>query len=647
MRARICSFFLLLVFVVASVASAQNKGYDSHKTFDPTFLNSPGTQYRSGSGAPGPAYWQNEADYQIHVKLDPEQSRITATDQITYTNNSPDPLPFLWLQLDQNIFSQKGESSRMRGNTSSNDKQYGYEITSVTVTQNGKTVKPNYQIDGTRMQVELPKSLQPKGKSLQLNIKYAYNVNPRFLRTGRMQSKDGPMFSIAQWYPRMCVYDDVRGWNTLPYLGSGEFYLEYGNFDYYVTVPWDMIVVGSGKLQNPQDVLTGEEQKRLDKARQSDETVSIIKPDEVGDKDTRPTHSGDLTWHFKIQNARDVAWSASKAYIWDAARINLPSGRKALAMSAYPKESMGKNMWTRATQYVKKTLEYNSKQWFEYPWDTAVCTVEPGGGMEYPGIVFVAWKDSGARLWNVITHEYGHNWFPMTVGSQERRYAWMDEGFNTFIDILSTQNFNDGEWGNYAPWVTDPEKLADNMQQEQDPIITRPDASDEVGLIGYNKPGLGLYILRQYILGPDRFDYAFRKYTHDWAFKHPTPKDFFRTMNNASGEDLNWFWKEWFYTTWTLDQSVEDVHYVNQDPSQGSYITIKNNNQMVMPATVKVWEANGKSSTVDLPVEIWQRGGNWTFKYDSSSKIDSVKIDPNNQLPDVKLSNNTWKPMAQ
>jgi aminopeptidase N len=307
---------------------------------------------------------------------------------------------------------------------------------------------------------------------------------------------------------------------------------------------------------------------------------------------------------------------------------------------------MGKNMWNRATQYVKKTLEYNSKQWFEYPWNSAVCTVEPGGGMEYPGIVFVAWKDKDARLWNVITHEYGHNWFPMIVGSQERRYAWMDEGFNTFIDILSTQNFNNGEWGDYAPWVTDPEKLADNIETEHDPIMTRPDASSEVGLIGYNKPGMGLYILRQYILGPETFDYAFQTYTHNWAFKHPTPKDFFRTMNNASGENLNWFWKEWFYTTWTLDQSVEDVHYVNQDPADGSYITIKNNNQMVMPVTVQVWESNGDTGTEDLPVEIWQRGGSWTFRYHSSSPIDSVKIDPNNKLPDTDLSNNTWKPIG-
>lgn len=636
---------VLVLFTAAGIATAQNQQsvYDQHQAFDPTFLNEPGTAYRSGSGIPGPAYWKNEADYHINVKLDPEQNLISGTDDITYTNNSPDALPFVWLQLDQNLFS-KDSRAALTTPYMIPDSEFtqGYDIKSVKIEQDGKTMNADYLISDTRMQIRLPEAIKPKGGKLRIMIDYSYTVSPRFIRTGRINAEQGPEFSIAQWYPRMCVYDDVRGWNTLPYLGNGEFYLDYGNFDYSVTVPWDMIVVGSGELQNPKQVLTKTEMERLDKARNSDKTVFIIKQNEVGNKDTRPSHSGDLTWHFKMHNSRDVAWAASKAFIWDAARINLPDGKKSLAMSAYPEESATKEGFLRSTQYVKSTIEYNSKMWYEYPWPVAVCTIEPGGGMEYPGMVFCSWKATGHRLWLVITHEYGHNWYPMTVGSQERRYPFMDEGFNTFIDILSTFNFNHDEFGYYEPWVGDPQLLVPALKKEKDPIMTRPDASTETGLIAYNKPGLGLYILRQYVLGPKRFDYAFSKYTHEWAFKHPTPKDFFRAMNNAAGENLNYFWKGWFYKNWLIDQAVTDVHYVHDNPADGSLITIENLQKLPMPVKVKVYESNGKSGEKDLPVEIWQRGGKWQFEYSSTSRLDSVIVDPDHQLPDIDLSNNKW-----
>ncbi len=636
---------LLMICGTVGIALAQDQQsvYDQHQAFDPTFLNEPGTAYRSGSGIPGPDYWQNEADYRINVKLSPEQNKISGTDEITYTNNSPDELPFVWLQLDQNIFRKDSRGAMTRRPGTPDDRfTNGYDITSVKVEQNGKTIKAGYLVSDTRMQIRLPEAMKAKGGKIRIMIEYSYTVSKQYIRTGRIDSKNGPVFSVAQWYPRMCVYDDVRGWNTLPYLGSGEFYLDYGDYDYSITVPWDMIVVGSGELQNPQQVLTKDEQQRLDKARSSDKTVFIIDPDEVGNKDTRPKTNGELTWHFKIHNARDIAWSASKGFVWDAARINLPGNKQSLAMSAYPVESAQKDAWIRSTQFVKGTIEYNSKQWFEYPWPVAVCTIEPGGGMEYPGIVFVGWKYTGARLWDVITHEFGHNWFPMIVGSEERRYAWMDEGFNTFIDVLSTKNYNKDEFGYYEPWVGNRQDLVPLLEKEIDPIMTRPDVSSEVGLIGYRKPGMGMYILRQYILGPDRFDYAFRYYIDHWAYKHPTPKDFFRAMNNGAGENLNYFWKGWFYKNWFIDQAVSAVHYVHDNPDVGSLITIENLQKLPMPAVVKVYESNGKSGTEKLPVEIWQRGSKWQFKYDSSSRLDSVVVDPDRQLPDIDLSNNKW-----
>ncbi|MGD8428116.1 MAG: M1 family metallopeptidase, partial [Balneolaceae bacterium] len=462
----------------------------------------------------------------------------------------------------------------------------------------------------------------------------------------RLKTKNGWIYELAQWYPRMEVYDDVRGWTTLPYLGLGEFYEDYGDYDYYVTVPWDMIVAGSGELQNPQEVLTQEEMDRLEKAHNSDKTVSIIKADEVGDKDMRPKHNGELTWHFKMKNSRDISWAASRAFIWDGARVDLPSGRKAIAMSMYPVESAGNNAWGRSTEYLKNSMEIYSENFFEYPWNTATNIAGVAGGMEYPGIIFCDWKDKAGSLWGVTTHEIGHNWFPMIVGTNERRYMWMDEGFNTYINGRATELFNDGEYhyrgGNNA------HRMTGSLRRNDEPLMTRPDAIgfNHYGLY-YRKTALGLNILRNVVLGKDRFDYAFRTYVNVWAFKHPRPKDFFRLMNNATGEDLNWFWKEWFYKSWKLDQSVEQVRYTEQNPSKGAIITIKNNDQMVMPATVKVWESNGNTGSENLPVEIWQRGGTWSFKYNSTSPIDSVKIDPHNQLPDINLKNNTWFPMGE
>ena len=441
----------------------------------------------------------------------------------------------------------------------------------------------------------------------------------------------------------MCVYDDVEGWNTLPYMGLGEFYCDYGNFDYYITAPARMIVYGSGDLQNAAEVLTAQENERLAVAADSDKTIAIIKAGEVGKPGTRPAVKGDLTWHFTMKNTRDVAWAASDALVWDASRIKLPSGRKAMAMSAYPEESIGDTSWTRATEYLKASIEIYSKYYFEYPWNNAVNIGGNVGGMEYPGMIFCNYKETKSLLWWLITHEIGHNWFPMIVGSNERKYMWQDEGLNTYINDFADGLFNNGE---YAKDATLSDYVALNMNAlpfRRYPLMTVPEAMglNEVTEY-YQKTAAGLKMLRNVVVGPERFDYAFRKYTETWAYKHPTPYDFFRFMNNAAGEDLNWFWKEWFFTNWTLDQAITKIKYIDDNPANGAFITIENKGKMIMPVILKVVQLNGTSETIQLPVEIWQRGGTWTIKYASTGIIEKVILDPENLMTDVDRKNNVW-----
>ena len=637
----------LLALLISALSFAQQSKYDAHKLFDPNFLNQPGTIYRSGSGQPGPAYWQNRADYKISAALNTKENIVSGSETITYTNNSPDALPFIWLQLDQNLFTRESRgalSTPYEGARFGNqDFDGGDVIKFVKVIQGGNTVSPKYIITDTRMQIILPAAIKPKGDEIKIEIAWDFKI-PEYGsdRMGMQKTKKGVIYEIAQWYPRMEVYDDVNGWNTLPYLGAGEFYLEYGNFDYTINAPADMIVVGSGKLQNPDEVLTSVQQKRLDEAANSDSTIYIRTVDEVNKLDSVSTEKNTKTWHFIINNSRDASWAASRAFVWDAARINLPSGRKSLAMSVYPVESASDTAWERSTEYAKASIEYNSKKWFEYPYPVAVNVAGRVGGMEYPGIVFCSWKAFRGRLWGVTDHEFGHTWFPMIVGSDERRYMWQDEGLNSFINIYSTLNFNNGE---YKPRRNSARDLVPFLlRKDAEPIMTFSDVikSPYLSLVAYYKPAAVLYLLREYVLGHERFDYAFRTYIKRWAFKHPQPKDFFRTMNDASGEDLNWFWKGWFYKKWNLDQAVKDVKYIGNDPSKGVLITIENLEQMAMPVTVQVKEQNGKVGRVELPVEIWQRGGAWTFKYNSTSMIDSVVIDPDKILPDINPDNNVW-----
>jgi Peptidase family M1 domain len=645
--------FLFFLITFSSLLCQTERNYNPYEVFDPSFDLRPGTIYRSGSGAPGPGYWQNETDYKIAAELDDIKNSIDGNVEIDYTNNSPDNLNFVWLQLDQNRFKPDSRSAFLSPPQNDSLKfNGGFIIKTVIIEKDGKKSDADFTITDTRMQIKLSKPLKSKGGVLKIYISYSFEVAPMgFGRSGFMETKNGKIFDIAQWYPRMAVYDDLAGWNNLPFLGGGEFYLDYGSFDYNITVPWYMIVAGSGELLNPEKVLTKNEIRRLEKAKESDNTISIIDSDEIASPGIRPVNKGSLTWHFSMKNTRDVSWAASKAFIWDAAKINLPNNKNCIAMSVYPVESSGKNGWGRSTEYLKRSIEIYSKSWFEYPYPAAVNVGGPVGGMEYPGIIFCHWKAQNKNLWMVTTHEIGHDWFPMIVGSNERVNAWMDEGFDTFINIYATGEFNHGEYApkrdnEYAPKGGNPaqEIIPLLKNSEAPPIITYADAIPYkyVHPVEYYKTALGLVMLREDILGHNRFDYAFKTYINRWAFKHPSPEDFFRTINDAAGENLNWFWKEWFYKKWNLDQAVDSVKYINGDDTEGAFITIRNIDKMVMPVTILIKQSNGKSEKINLPVEIWEKSGIYNLQYKSTSKIDSIIIDPDENLPDINRANNTW-----
>lgn len=626
--------------------------YDYHDAFAPFFYTNNGTSTRSASGQPGAEYWQNRADYKLTAKLNEATNEIVGSGLITYTNNSPDKMNFVWMHLDQNLFKSDSRGNAVVPLTGSRNGAQGqafdggHKIKSVKVisTLKGKTseTEAKYLITDTRMQVFLPQVLNPKGGAVKIKIDFSFTSPLEGSdRMGVLETKNGKIFTIAQWYPRMCVYDDIRGWNTNPYLGASEFYLEYGDFDVSITVPSNHIVVSSGELLNPNAVYSAEELKRLEQAKQSDKTVFIRTAEEVA-KSSKMAVSSTKTWNFRIKNSRDLSWASSAAFILDGAKINLPSGKKSLALSVYPQESAGNDAWGRSTEYTKGSIENYSKRWMEYPYPVATNVAGNEGGMEYPGIVFCSWESKGADLWGVTDHEFGHIWFPMIVGSNERIFGWMDEGFNTFINSVSSVDFNNGEYKEPKADLHQRAEYYTNPNLET--IMSSPDNMKEanIGVLAYAKPSSGLIILREQILGEERFDLALRTYLERWAYKHPMPDDFFRTIENVAGEDLGWFWRGWFQNNWRLDQGINSIKYVKNDPKQGIVINIENFEKMAMPVILEVKTKSGKISRINLPVEIWQKNKSWSFKHESTEEIESILIDPDHILPDSNVTNNTW-----
>ena len=625
--------------------------YDPRLTFAPLTLPDPVNAYRSGNGAPGPAYWQNEADYEMHAALDTANKVLRNDEVITYTNNSPDSLTSLWIHLEQNIYRPDSRGHMVNGghrkklpvpdtDENPNDRTSdGFVLDSVAIERGKEQLPANYLVEDTRLQIHLPRPMAPKGSVLKIHLKYHYQIPGVWGgRTSWGASKQGDIYDIAQWYPRMCVYDDLRGWDTLPYIGS-EFYLEYGNFDYYVTVPSAMIVAGSGELVNPRDVLTSTQLARLQQARNSDKTVTIRTVAEANDPASRPPTAGPLTWHFRMDHTRDVVWSASPVFVWDAARINLPDGKTSLAESVYPPESAGDAAWGRSTEYVKDAVERFSRDWFPYPYPTAINVAGFSTGMEYPGVIFDGIEDKGKQLFWISAHEIGHTWFPMIVGSNERRNAFMDEGFNTFIDIGESADFQGGVYGpkrdsEYSAGGEPPDTILKVLEDPASPVLLMPAEAytwPATHPVSYFKGAYGMVLLREQILGKQRFDLAFRKYISDWAYKHPSPSDFFRAMSSEGGEDLSWFWRGWYMNNWRFDLAVVKI--------EGDQVTFQNKGQLVLPATVEVRYTDGTTARFRLPVEAWESKAEIVWPGDKP--VASVKVDPDHQLPDSDRTNNT------
>jgi Peptidase family M1 domain len=587
--------FLIIILLIAQSSQLMAQ-FNANKRFEQMEnLPTPNT-YRTASGSPGKEYWQQRADYDIKAELDDVERKITGSETITYFNNSPDELGYLWLQLDQNKFKNDaighvtetggigGQASFDKFKDLTDPKKYGYNILSVK-DKMGNALK--YTINATMMRIDMPAPVK-SGGSVSFSIDWNYLIADYDGRGGyEFYPKDGNVnYFIAHWFPRMAVYNDVYGWQHKQFLGRGEFTLNFGNYKVALTVPNDHVVGASGELQNPNAVLSAEQIKRWEKAKNATRPVVIVSQEEA-EKAEKNKPSGKKTWIYKADNVRDFAFASSRKFIWDAMQVDV-EGKKVWAMSLYPKE--GNPLWGQySTMVVAHTLRSYSAHTVAYPYPVAYsCHAVAGGGMEYPMISFNGGRPEADGTYSeqvkygmigVIIHEVGHNFFPMIVNSDERQWSWMDEGLNTFCQYLAEQ-----EWDrNYPSRRGEPQNIVPYMKldaTQQVPIMTNSEnISDQTfGPNAYAKPATALNILRETVMGRELFDAAFKEYARRWAFKQPYPADFFRTMEDASGVDLDWFWKGWFYTVEPVNQSLENVEWFGidkADPTQKSDIARK------------------------------------------------------------------------
>ena len=606
------SYLLVLILYSASILGQNpNLNYNKFKQLKEE-MSTPNV-YRTASGAPGHQYFQNEADYIMKISLDDENQKISGSQTITYHNNSPDKLEYLWLQLDQNKRALNSDSYKIStssfntidvesiknvtnyvGTQSNNNESFefnddldtisyldaksiqnlnpdfdgGFNISSVTF-QNGEDL--SYTIHQTMMRINLTKPLEPND-SFSFNVSWWYNINNRLEIGGRsgyeyFEKDDNYLYTIAQFYPRMCVYNDTEGWQNKQFLGYGEFTLPFGDYDVSITVPSDHVVSATGELMNSDEVLTETQNKRLEEARKSENEPVFIITEKEAIKNEKVRRKDKKTWHFKAENVRDFGWASSRKFIWDAMVVKQKSG-DVLAMSYYPKE--GNPLWEQySTKTVAHTLKCYSKYTFDYPYPVAISVHSKWIGMEYPMICFNGGrpdedgtysKRTKYGMISVIIHEVGHNYFPMIVNSDERQWTWMDEGLNTFIQFLTEQEFEKGYPSRRGPAY----KIVDYMKgdkKEISPIMINSESIHQFGNNAYGKPATALNILRETIMGRELFDYAFKTYANRWMFKHPNPEDLFRTLEDASSVDLDWFWRGWFYTTDHVDINLDEVSY--------------------------------------------------------------------------------------
>lgn len=634
---------------VAAPARAQARGQQPPakpmNTFDPTGLPDTsmfaplpqilGTQTRSASGAPGPKYWEQRASYDLKGTLDTATKTLRGEMTLRYTNNSPDTLRYVFFQMEQNAFKDKSLNSFVfpaESRFGARNFEGGDVVDRFNQVTAGKSAPAHTRVDGTVMRVDLASPLAP-GATATFDAAWHFLIPEHGAdRMGR----DGALYELAQWYPRVFVYDDVRGWNTEPYLGQGEFYLEYGDYTMSVTVPAGYIVGGTGTLTNPAEVLTPTIMSRLATAAKSDKPVHIVTNDELKSGAARPKKTGMVTWKFSAKNVRDAVWGASPDYIWDASSWN---GHMS---NAYYRQSAEDNWNDAADQGRMSIMEY-SERWFQYPYPQITVLEGPISGMEYPMVAMENHSADKYDLYNVITHEIGHMWYPMIVGSNERMHMWQDEGFNTFINYFSEAR-RYPEKGDYATRVrNDRHNVEEFMRRNLDePLEVAPDRINP-GLLGENayvKTAVGLAQLRDEILGPESFDAAFREYTRRWAFKHPTPNDFFKTMEDAAGKRLDWFWREWFLENPHFDVGIDTL--VTRGDTVG--IRYRNFARGVLPLHVRMTFSDGSTQNYDYPAEVWSTNTSWydRFYVFPGKKVTKVQIDPDDRSVDTDRSNNVW-----
>ena len=722
------TLFALLAFCTAWAQEGYQGKFEQLGTTLPT-----PNEYRTASGAPGYKYWQQQADYDIKVALNDENQSVEGSERITYYNHSPEPLTYLWLQLDQNMRAQdsstpKIEQSRVRDSLAArvfqkyvmyeNDFDGGFKIGSVK-DDSGKPLE--HLINKTMMKVNLPQPLNP-GENFSFHVDWSYNINDRMQDGGRsgyeyFPEDDNYLYTIAQFYPRMAKYDDVSGWQNKQFLGQGEFALTFGNYQVEITVPEDHVVASTGELQNPKAVLSPEQMRRLEQAKNEFEKPVLIVTEAEARENEKTKAKGSKTWVFKADNVRDFAFATSRKFIWDAMAVKI-NDKRPMAMSFYPKE--GNPLWEKeSTLAVKNTLIGYSKRSFDYPYPVAISVHAASIGMEYPMICFNFGRPNpdgtytDSKKWGmigVIIHEVGHNFFPMIVNSDERQWTWMDEGLNTFLENLTSEEF----YPDMPLKFGTPQTIVTYMGGDKSfirPIMTNSEQILQFGYNAYGKPSAALYVLRNSVMGPELFDAAFKEYAQRWKFKSPTPADFFRSMEDASAVDLDWFWKGWFYTTDHVDMTVDNVKWYKMQPEKeevektvrtkkgtlkkeeagseeatagakqwpetyesltvtdtdpryyGEFmnrqddeairrqyedkniyeVSFKNEGGLVMPIILELTYADGSSEVQKIPAEIWRKNENTATKVFATDKeVVSIKLDPDNELADVDLSDNVF-----
>jgi hypothetical protein len=604
---------------------------------------------RAATGAPGPRYWQQGVSYRIRAELDPRTAELRGSERIVYRNRSPDTLATVVLNLYQNIFTETARRNRVAPNTGGVTLErvaaQGRALAEQPASRIGVTAvvdspAAGYAVQGTLARLVLPRPLLP-GDSAVLEVDWRHKVPPAgTFRTAYEDALGGRAFNVAQWYPQVAVYDDVNGWDATPYLGDGEFYLEWGDFDVSITVPAGHLVGATGTLANPEEVLSGQTRERLARAAQSDSVVHVVAEGDLGRATARRT--GKLTWRFRAENVRDFAFAASDRYLWDAARAAVPAGegggaRSALVHAFYRPGAPG---WERAWRYGQHAIEYFSRLLVPYLYPQVTVAEGPIGGMEYPMLVFIPRPREAEALQAVIAHEVGHEWFPMMVGQDEAAYAWMDEGLTTFHEDQAAADFFPGA---EPPRLGTAEAYLRVAGRDNEvPLMRHTDLVSPYGartVAAYGKPATMLVALRA-VLGQPAFDRAMRTYAREWLLKHPTPWDFFATFERVAGRDLDWFFQPWWFETGVMDQAIASVRQVEG----GVEVTLRDLGDVPMPATVVVTTGNGTMVEGEVPVEEWAGTRTATVSLPASGRLVRVEIDPRRLFPDADRSNNLWEP---